>query len=182
MRYTSVPCQQVGSPFLPLVVESNFLQKSQLCAFASTLVSKVIHQRLLSPKKGLSFRKALGKLGVIPTSGDAIFHTCVETNFFPKAKKPQVYHKAINPDMQSHTCLLWCGFGGSAAIADYIISSVPHTVFFPHEYASSHQCSRGSAKRRANGSSPDALLFAPRIQHRMVSAVLRLTQGDSCHL
>ncbi|HIY52956.1 MAG TPA: hypothetical protein H9832_03280 [Candidatus Agathobaculum merdavium] len=29
---------------------------------------------------------------------------------------------------------------------------------------------------------PDALLFAPRIQHRMVSAVLRLTQGDSCHL
>ena len=102
MRCTSVPCQQVGSPFLPLVVESNFLQKSQLCAFASTLVPKVIHQRLLSPKKGLSFRKALGKLGAFypaiseilegygkmpyPTSGDAIFHTCVETNFFPKVK------------------------------------------------------------------------------------------------
>ena len=86
MRYTSVPCQQVGSPFLPLVVESNFLQKSQLCAFASTLVSKVIHQRLLSPKKGLSFRKALGKLGVIPTSGHGIPPLVVESNFFPKAK------------------------------------------------------------------------------------------------
>lgn len=182
MRYTSVPCQQVGSPFLPLVVESNFLQKSQLCAFASTLVSKVIHQRLLSPKKGLSFRKALGKLGVIPTSGDAIFHTCVETNFFPKAKKPQVYHKAINPDMQSHTRLLWCGFGGSAAIADYIISSVPHTVFFRMN-TPARTNARGIAQNDAQmDHRPDALLFAPRIQHRMVSAVLRLTQGDSCHL
>lgn len=158
MRYTSVPCQQVGSPFLPLVVESNFLQKSQLCAFASTLVSKVIHQRLLSPKKGLSFRKALGKLGVIPTSGHNISPACRGKQMYPKSKPPPFYHKAINPDMKSHTRLLWCGFGGSPAVAGYInIISTPYCAFFRMN-TPARTNDRGIARNDAQANRPPAVI------------------------
>ena len=29
---------------------------------------------------------------------------------YPKSKPPPFYHKAINPDIKSHTGLVWCGF------------------------------------------------------------------------
>lgn len=81
-------------------------------------------------QKRTEFSKGLGETwGYTHKWGRHFPHLC-GNQFLPKSQKPQVYHKAINPDMKSHTRLLWCGFGGSAAVADYIISSVPHTVFF----------------------------------------------------
>ncbi|MGO5096079.1 hypothetical protein ACTQ34_09675, partial [Agathobaculum sp. LCP25S3_E8] len=41
------------------------------------------------------------------TSGHGISTACGRKQFLPESQKPQVYHKAINPDIKSHTRLLW---------------------------------------------------------------------------
>lgn len=180
--YGKTPYPQVGALTSPLAGKQSSFKISTMRFRVATCGDGNTPETSQSQKR-TEFSKGLGETwGYTHKWGRHFPHLC-GNQFLPKSQKPQVYHKAINPDMKSHTRLLWCGFGGSSAAAGYInIISTPYCAFFRMN-TPARTNDRGIARNDAQmDHRPDALLFAPRLQHRTVSAVLRSTQGDSCHL
>lgn len=129
MRYTSVPCQQVGALTSQLAGKQSSFKISTMRFRVATCGDGNTPETSQSQKR-TEFSKGLGETWGYAHKWARHSPTCGRKQFLPKSQMPLVCHTAINPDRKSHTRLLWCGFGGSTAAAGYInIISTPYCGF-----------------------------------------------------